>query len=94
MQSRCQKLAGIPVKTRSGEGLGRLVDVSIDTDTGRIDALLVRSRGLIPGLLDQELRITWSQVVSLSPTEAIVVDAVVPIKGRRLAVGTSSPQLN
>ncbi|MEO5927812.1 MAG: PRC-barrel domain-containing protein [Patescibacteria group bacterium] len=87
MQTRCQKLQGIPVKTRSGKLLGKLVDVSIETDTGRLDAILVRSRGFIPGLLEGELRISWAQVVSLSTEEAIVVDNVVPAGGRRLAFG-------
>ena len=87
MQTRSQKLHGIPVNTRSGTWIGKLADVSIETDTGRVDAILVRSRGFIPGLLEGELRISWSQVVSLSPKEVIVVDNVVPQGGRRLALG-------
>jgi len=94
MQTRCQKLTGIPVKTRSGEGIGKLIDVSVDTDTGRIDALLVRSRGFIPGLLDQELRIAWAQVISLTPKEVVVVDGAVAVQGRRLAMGTVPPASN
>jgi sporulation protein YlmC with PRC-barrel domain len=91
MQTRAHKLVGIPVKTRSGQAVGRLTDVSLDVHTGRIEALLVRSRGFIPGLMDQELRIAWSQVISLSPTEAIVSDAFVPATGKRFAIGMMPP---
>lgn len=58
----------------------------LELDTGRIDALLVRSRGLIPGLLDQELCIAWSNVVSLSAEEAIVADGFLPLTGKRFAM--------
>lgn len=92
MQTRCQRLQGIPVKTKSGKLLGKLGDLSIDTDTGRLDALLVRSRGIIPGLLEGELRISWSQVVSLTPEEVVVVDNIVPVGGRRLAFGMGGEQ--
>jgi hypothetical protein len=60
--------------------------VRLDLDTGRIDALLVRSRGFIPGLLDQELCIAWSNVVSLSAEEAIVADGFLPLTEKRFAV--------
>jgi sporulation protein YlmC with PRC-barrel domain len=92
MQSRSQKLLGIPVRTRSGESLGRLGDVSIDCDTGRIDVLLVKTRGFIPGLMDQELRISWSQVISMDTKEAVVADGTVPVATRRFAIGGAAPR--
>jgi len=78
---------GIPVRTRSGTVVGRLTDLLVETDTGRVAFLLVRSRGFIPGLMDQDLRVAWTQVVSLSEQEAIVADNAVPSGATRFIAG-------
>jgi sporulation protein YlmC with PRC-barrel domain len=94
MQVNGRKLVNIPVKTKSGQALGRLSDIVIDADTGRLSFLQVRVRGFIPGLMDQELRIAWAQVVSLSDKEAIVADAAVEALARnRIAIAPAAPQI-
>lgn len=80
-----RRLVGVPVRTRSGKDIGKLSDILIDGETGRIAFVLVRARGFIPGLLDQELRIAWSQVISISEKEVIVTDGSVPTGATRLA---------
>lgn len=77
---------GLPVRTRSGSPLGKLTDLVIDTETGRLAFLVVRTRGLIPGFLDQELRIAWTQVISLGEKEIVVTDGTVPSGAVRLAI--------
>ena len=67
-----RRLMGLPVRTRSGQALGRLTDLVIDTETGRIAFIQVRTRGFIPGLMDHELRIAWVQVISFSDKEIVV----------------------
>lgn len=80
-----RKLTGIPVKTRSGNPVGKLADFLVETDTGRIEFLLVRTGVSIPGLMHQELQIAWSQVITLTEKEAIVADGSVPAGSLRLA---------
>jgi len=96
-----RRLMGLPVRTRSSQALGKISDFVMDTDTGRIAFLLVRTRGFIPGLMDQELRIAWAQVISLTDKEAVVTDGSVPsgatrfiasLAGKRLQ--TSPPSVN
>ncbi len=86
MRLRPRKLIGIPVRTRSGQAVGKLADVLVETDTGRVEFLLVRTGMAIPGLPHEELQIAWSQVISLSEKEAIVADGTVPIGSKRLAI--------
>jgi len=93
MQIRPRKLIGIPVKTRAGQLLGKLADVLVETNTGRVEFLLVRTGMAIPGLSRDELRIAWSQVISLSEKEAIVADATIPVGSRMLAMNIVPPTL-
>ncbi|MBU1034962.1 PRC-barrel domain-containing protein, partial [Patescibacteria group bacterium] len=41
MQILIRRIINLPVRTRSGQVLGRVVDSIIDTETGRIAFLLV-----------------------------------------------------
>lgn len=93
MHASQRRLVGLPVRTRSGHPLGKIADFIIDTDTGRIAFLAVRARGFIPGLMDQELRIAWAQVISLSDTEAVVADGSVPSGATRFIAGLAGKRL-
>lgn len=78
-------MVGVPVRTRSGTAVGKLSEVIIDTETGRIAFVLVRARGFIPGLIDQELRIAWSQIISMTEKEVVVTDGSIPTGATRIA---------
>lgn len=93
MQASYRKLLGIPVRTRSGHALGKLSDLIIDTDTGRLAFVQVRTRGLIPGLMDHELRIAWAQVISLNEKEAVVTDGSVPAGATRFLASIMDRQV-
>ncbi len=69
-----REMIGVPVKTKAGLLLGRLKSLDFDADTGRLDALRVKVRGPVPGLLDDELLITWVQVISMDDKEITVAD--------------------
>lgn len=75
----------MPVRTRSGQVIGKLTDIVLDLETGRLAFLMVRVRGFIPGLLDQELQIAWAQVISMNEKETIVTDGSVPTGATRFA---------
>lgn len=90
MRIRQKKLVGIPVRTASGQAVGRLADIELDTDTGRLEAIVVRTSGLIPGLIHHEVQVAWPQIISLCETEAVVADGTVPIGAAAIALGTET----
>lgn len=93
MHTAVRRLVGMPVRTRSGQVIGKLIDVVMELETGRLAFLLVRARGFIPGLMDQELQIAWAQVISLNEKEAIVTDGSVPSGATRLAAALTGRSL-
>lgn len=88
-----RRLMGLPVRTRSGQALGRFTDLVIDTETGRIAFIQVRTRGFIPGLMDHELRIAWVQVISFSDKEIVVTDGSVPSGATRFIASLTGRRL-
>lgn len=82
-------LVHVPVKTRTGEVLGKLSSLELDADTGKLVSLLVKVSG-VKHLLDSELMIPWSKIISISEHEIIVADSFVPIGSAVLASKTVS----
>lgn len=85
----CKKVIGLPVKTKSGQYLGRVIDFEIDSLSQTIEKYFVKCRGLIGGLFEEKLIIHKNQVISIND-EVIVVDETVikdalKIKKTRLA---------
>ena len=87
-----KSLPGLPVRTRSGQAVGKAVSADIDLDTGRVAAIRVRTRGLVPGLMDHELSVAWNQIVEMTETEIIVQDGTVPMNSR--AIASASPAVS
>lgn len=85
-----KSLVGVPVRTAAGQMVGKLASLEIDAETGRISVLRVRVRGMVPGLLDDESFVAWSQVVSMSEKEIVVVDAIAPATARLVKSGQST----
>lgn len=78
MRINSKQLMGLPVITKSGQDLGKVVSVDIDVDSGRLTTIRVKTRGLVKGLLDTDLLVDWSQVVSIDAERVVVQDASVP----------------
>ncbi|MFH1078462.1 MAG: PRC-barrel domain-containing protein [Patescibacteria group bacterium] len=93
MQISQRRLVGLPVKTRSGAMLGNVADLVLETDTGRLACIVVRSRGFIPGLMDHELRVAWAQVISMSETEVVVMDGTIPSAATRFIASLTGKRL-
>jgi len=85
MNLNSRSLVGTPVRTRSGTPVGKLASLDFEADTGRLAVLRVRVRGMVPGLLDDEALVAWSQVVSLDEREIVVDDAAVTVGSSVLA---------
>jgi len=85
MNLNSRALVGTPVRTRSGTPVGKLASLDFEAETGHLAALRVRVRGMVPGLLDDEILVAWSQVVSLDEREIVVEDASVAARASILA---------
>lgn len=77
-------LRGVPVVTRSGDRIGRLLDVEIDPETQLAVTFVVRPSPIAATLVRASLRIARSQVVAITPAQVVVEDAVrrEPIESR------------
>ena len=92
MVINAKDIHGLPVRTRAGTSVGKVGSVDIETNTGRIAVLGVKTGGFVTSLLGQELDIVWSQIVSLDQKEVVVEDAVVPAKDvARARAGNAVP---
>ncbi len=77
MNLKNKDLINLPVETKSGQSLGRIVEFEIDVLTGKIVNYYVKSGNVIKGLFKDELIINQSQVVSLDKEKMVVEDNVV-----------------
>ena len=78
MRINSKQLTNLPVITKSGQDLGKIGSFDIDADSGRLTTMHVKTRGLVKGLLDTDLRVDWSQVVTIDEDKVVVSDATVP----------------
>lgn len=79
-----KKLMNLPVYTQSGDRLGEVDDLELETEGQTIINYLVGSKGMIKGLFGNKLVIHRSEVISISE-EKIVVDNNVAEKVTQLA---------
>jgi uncharacterized protein YrrD len=70
-------LLNLPVETASGKALGIVSGVDVDADTHAVKMYRVKSRGLIKGLLNDELLVAANQVISINKERMVVNDNVV-----------------
>ena len=77
------------VQTKSGQDLGKVIHIEIDTNTGRIDKFHV-SGGMIPRVLDQNMLIDWNQVIEWRDDLLIVSDATASAMAK---LGASTGQI-
>ena len=83
-------LIGLPVKTKSGTPVGKACGFELEAETGQMKSLQVKAPGLVPGLLNQELSVAWTQIIEITDKQVTVEDAVVPAGARRLAVASEA----
>ena len=81
---------GLPVRTRSGMHVGKVGSMDIETDTGRIAFLGVKTGSLVAAFLGQELDVAWRQIISVDDKEVVVEDAVVPAEGHKARVNRAA----
>lgn len=86
-----KQLIGLPVVTESRQTMGKLLGLSMDADTGHLVHLIVRTRGLVPGLLHDELIVPWNRVVRITEQEVVVEDGIVSASSRAFASRAPQP---
>jgi sporulation protein YlmC with PRC-barrel domain len=95
MRINSRRLLGLSVVTKSRQELGKVRSIDIDTESGRLTTIRVNPRGLVKGLLEEELLVDWSQVISIDEDGLIVDDASVPegaeVLATRATGGASVP---
>jgi len=77
MELTHKQLIHLPVVTKSGQSLGKVVRFSVDTESQHVAKYFVKSSVLIPDLFDNELIVYYRQVLSLTEKEMVVEDAVI-----------------
>lgn len=77
MTVNTKEMVGVPVKTKSEQAVGKVASFDVDANTGRIAVMRVKTRGLLPGLLSDELLIEWNAIIELNTERAVVMDAAV-----------------
>jgi len=73
-------LINLSVETSSGNALGAVSGVDIETETHAIKSYRVKSKGIIKGLLNDELVISSTQVISIDKDKMVVNDNAVTEK--------------
>ena len=70
---------GLKVVTKKGTKLGKVLDLTVDTQTFEVLQLIVQ-RPMLKGFMDPELTIPRSEIVEISNSEIIVRDELKTIK--------------
>lgn len=86
MQFRDKDLRGVPVFTKSGDKIGKLVGFLIDTNQHTVAQYLVSRSRLISRILPEELSISPSQVISLDVEKMVVDDMVIMVEAAAAAM--------
>lgn len=77
----CKKnLIGLPVETKSGMKLGKLIDLEINPESHLVLTYQVRGSRLGPGLFSKSLMINRQQVVSIGSKKMVVEDNILKEK--------------
>ncbi len=80
MRFRDVDLRGIPVVTKSGEKIGKLVGFVVDAERHEIAQYAVAKSTLLSKILPDEFLIRPSQVISIDAEKMVVEDGVVAEK--------------
>ncbi|OGL72852.1 hypothetical protein A3D72_02210 [Candidatus Uhrbacteria bacterium RIFCSPHIGHO2_02_FULL_57_19] len=78
MRIEYRTLSKLPVVTESGDRFGSVVDLELDADAHAVSAYLVRQ-----GMFGVPLRVSPTQVVSITAERMTVKDTAVPVASRK-----------
>ncbi len=70
-------LTGVPVVTRSGQAVGKVVSFDLDTVTGRMQAMHVHAKGIMAVVMDGDSIVPWDAIIEMSPSRIVIADGTV-----------------
>lgn len=88
MLNRSKQLIGKSVRTQSGQELGVVTDMEIDTDQQTVVGYYVKKSKLLPEFITGELVVRPKQIISITATAIIVEDLVIPSAAAQTAIGS------
>ena len=74
-----KQIIGLTTQNKSGENLGKIKDVLVNSDNGQIEKYIIKRSALMKSLLVDDLIIDNSQVIEMNDKALIVDDGSVPI---------------
>ncbi|MFH1598188.1 MAG: PRC-barrel domain-containing protein [Patescibacteria group bacterium] len=80
MNLKKNQLLNLPVFTKSGKKLGRIVDFEFNAEMQEIVRYYVKGENIIKELIEKELIIDSGQVVSIDDKKMVVDDLVIKQK--------------
>jgi len=89
MNLKKQEIINLPVFTQSGENLGRVVDFEVSSDTHQIEKYIVRSGLMAGGILQKDLLISPTQVISMTNEKMEVEDTLTREEALKKATTTA-----
>lgn len=84
-------MAGVPVETKSGEHVGKVASFDLDCATGQMVSLHVKTKGLVHGLMADELIVPWTSVLEMTPEKAVIQDGLIEERFHSLARMPATP---
>lgn len=72
-----QDIINLPVYTQSGNHLGKVADFELSTSSHLIERYIIRSGLIVGGILQKDLLISPSQVISITQEKMIVEDTLI-----------------
>jgi len=94
MKISWSQLNHLPVVTKSGQKLGIVEGVTVDTEAHAVQSYEVKPGGAVLGLLRKTLLISPVEVIAISAEQMTVKDSVAPVgetttsRATRLVLGT------
>jgi sporulation protein YlmC with PRC-barrel domain len=84
-------MVGVQVHTKSGEQVGKVASFDLDALTGHLQSMHVKTRGIMAGVMSEDIMVPWDAIIEMSKEKVVVRDGVVPIKGAAIADGLVAP---
>ena len=85
MKLNSKSMHGLPVFTEQGISVGKLASFDINAETGKLAGLRVSHRGILSGLLADELIVPWNAIVEMNNERIVIQDTAIPSEARAIA---------
>lgn len=85
MKLNSRDLHGAPVFTEQGISVGKVASFEMHGESGKFAGIFVSHKGLISGLLSDEIYVPWNQIVKITKEQVVIKDLAIPAEARTIA---------